>query len=822
MPMNNRLLRPRGGVANVLLPAATALSNSSFTIPPTDYTDANGVYWRAHVFTTSGTLTFSRGGNVEYLIVAGGGGGGGHFGGGGGAGGLLAGQTVVGSGAINVTVGGGGTGGGYVAGPGGTRGTNGNSSALAGIATATGGGGGAPRAISSIAAQSGGSGGGGGNDVAPTTPGSGTSGQGSNGGSGFNSGANSAGGGGGGAGGVGGNAASSSGGARGAGSTSSLAGSAVTYAQGGGGGSLNTSGLGAGVASGRDALANSGGGGGGGNNTGGGGAGGSGIVIVRYRRSGGGEPPLDPRTISGMALWLDASNTSSLTFNGSTVSEWRDLSGNERHYSQATPANQPNGSTRTLNGLRALEFKGTDLLAGNSASLGIGRNVSAVSILAVAKYDVVAGSAGGRYIFLQSRTDNTNSARFGLGVANFANPPDGFVFWGRRNDADTFAQVATAGNTSPRILHGQGDYGSATARLFVDGVNSATTSPWLTSGSTPDTDSLSSTIGSDPAGQGLFDGVLAEIAIYHRALTASERQAIVEYLGQKWGIAFYSPPTVANAEAQDWLNRVYDNGGTVSATTAAAVNTFCNSIETAGIRNRFYRLNLFCGDSLLSALVPLYRAESPASAVRGNATDSNANFVAPDYTETGSSGGLTGGSLVAAKHLVTGLPANAISGGNVHASIYASNVPVVDFTNPNATAIGWSSPDGRCVLVRNAKLNTNPQSSTLYAEPRAGVTLSFSSPSPTGLVLGSSESTSLRRLYIAGSQVAENTTSDSTASVPVTGGYYVFALNSNGTAGAFHGGRLGAYSVGLSLSPSQVTAYNAAMQQFQTALARNA
>lgn len=281
-------------------------------------------------------------------------------------------------------------------------------------------------------------------------------------------------------------------------------------------------------------------------------------------------------------------------------------------------------------------------------------------------------------------------------------------------------------------------------------------------------------------------------------------------------------PQVANADAQDWLNRVYDNGGTVSATTAAAVNTFCNSIDADGIRDRFYRLNLFCGSSLLSALVPLYRAESLASAVRGNATDSNANFVAADYAETGSSGGLTGGSLAAAKHLVTGLPTNAISGGNVHASIYASNVPVVDFNNPNATAIGWGSPDGRNVQLRNLKLNTNPQSTTLYAEPRGGVSLSFSSASPTGLVLGSSESTSLRRLYIAGSQVVENTTSDSTASVPVTGGYYVFAVNGNGTASAFHGGRLGAYSVGLSLSPSQVTAYNAAMQQFQTALARNA
>ncbi|MFM6248178.1 MAG: hypothetical protein ACKPEQ_03330, partial [Dolichospermum sp.] len=51
------------------------------------------------------------------------------------------------------------------------------------------------------------------------------------------------------------------------------------------------------------------------------------------------------------ALWLDAADASTIILNGSTVSQWRDKSGNGRHVSQATAANQPLFVTNQLNGL---------------------------------------------------------------------------------------------------------------------------------------------------------------------------------------------------------------------------------------------------------------------------------------------------------------------------------------------------------------------------------------------------------------------------------------------------------------------------------------
>jgi hypothetical protein len=66
---------------------------------------------------------------------------------------------------------------------------------------------------------------------------------------------------------------------------------------------------------------------------------------------------------------LDADDASTITLNGSTVSQWRDKSGNNRHASQTTAANQP---ARTLNGLggrAVVTFDGTNDWLGLSASV---------------------------------------------------------------------------------------------------------------------------------------------------------------------------------------------------------------------------------------------------------------------------------------------------------------------------------------------------------------------------------------------------------------------------------------------------------------------
>ena len=58
------------------------------------------------------------------------------------------------------------------------------------------------------------------------------------------------------------------------------------------------------------------------------------------------------------ALWLKANDSSTITLNGSTVSQWRDKSGNNRHASQATAASQPTYAATGFNGKPTIQFDG--------------------------------------------------------------------------------------------------------------------------------------------------------------------------------------------------------------------------------------------------------------------------------------------------------------------------------------------------------------------------------------------------------------------------------------------------------------------------------
>ena len=260
------------------------------------YNTINGLRYKVHTFTSSGTLTVGRGGEIELLVVGGGGGGGRGRGGGGGAGGLIYKERyTVGSSDITVTVGAGGSGGtvnSQVAPSGGNS--------VFGTLTAIGGGGGAGSLAvtnSFLSGATGGSGGGGsGNSPSPGPGGVGgnnTDTQGSKGGASYSDNISyTAAGGGGGAGGLGGSAVLNVAGAGGPGLQYSINGTNSFYAAGGGGGGDGTAvpasggssigGNGRNGAVGENATANTGSGGGGGGTLQNGGNGSNGIIIVRY------------------------------------------------------------------------------------------------------------------------------------------------------------------------------------------------------------------------------------------------------------------------------------------------------------------------------------------------------------------------------------------------------------------------------------------------------------------------------------------------------------------------------------------------------------
>ena len=208
---------------------ATITSELPFTATGGTIT-TDGLY-TVHTFTSSGTFTASRAGEVEYLVVAGGGGTGRktYYGGGGGAGGYrtATGFAVAATG-LTVTIGAGGA-----AAASSGVGSDGSDSVFSTI-TAVGGGGGGTQDTNG---RAGGSGGGGGGNDANNAGGAAESGQGNAGGaSGSGSARSGAGGGGAGsAGSTGGGTSNGTGGTGGAGLQSSINGTATYYSAGGGG-----------------------------------------------------------------------------------------------------------------------------------------------------------------------------------------------------------------------------------------------------------------------------------------------------------------------------------------------------------------------------------------------------------------------------------------------------------------------------------------------------------------------------------------------------------------------------------------------------------
>ena len=59
------------------------------------------------------------------------------------------------------------------------------------------------------------------------------------------------------------------------------------------------------------------------------------------------------------ALWLDAADQSTITV-ATGVSEWRDKSGNERHFTQSVAASQPAYNSQGINGLGSISFDPTN------------------------------------------------------------------------------------------------------------------------------------------------------------------------------------------------------------------------------------------------------------------------------------------------------------------------------------------------------------------------------------------------------------------------------------------------------------------------------
>jgi hypothetical protein len=244
-----------------------------------------------------------------------------------------------------------------------------------------------------------------------------------------------------------------------------------------------------------------------------------------------------PETISGLQLWLDASDASTL-FNATTggslvaadggVARWEDKSGNGRHATQGTAGSRPLRKTGTINGRDALRFDGSDdrLIVPTSAiNFGgsdfeiflVGRgNASYNSFLTCGD---ASGSAG--YILrmlvesarLQAAIRTTEGAALDILGASSSYTSQSLVLFGLRRSSSTF--TATRNGTSLGTASNDGPMANTTQVAAIGA--------WVE--------------GPPTAYYYHLTGDIAEIVIYHSALSAAHRTLVESYLIAKWGVA---------------------------------------------------------------------------------------------------------------------------------------------------------------------------------------------------------------------------------------------------------------------------------------------
>jgi hypothetical protein len=261
-------------------------------------------------------------------------------------------------------------------------------------------------------------------------------------------------------------------------------------------------------------------------------------------------------------------------------------------------------------------------------------------------------------------------------------------------------------------------------------------------------------------------------------------------------------------EAAAWRSAVVANGGSVSATTLRAVADFCKAIDAAGIRDRFYRLNLIAGTGLNAALVPLYRGTSRTGTQFGNTTDTNVGpFDSADYQETGASGGLQSNGTT--KYLNTGLNQETIPTlNNAHLSASLTNLAGSGertFVGVSGTAAGQFAVLRADVTETRIFLGSTNLAQAAVATSEAHL-------------LGSRSANNLMTLYRSGSSVSTQavTVTPTTLAQP----FFVFVRNGNGSPATYASMRLRMYSIGTAIDGASALAFSNAVTAFNTALNR--
>lgn len=220
-------------------------------------------------------------------------------------------------------------------------------------------------------------------------------------------------------------------------------------------------------------------------------------------------PTFAPTDLAGCRLWLDAAALAGLA-DGRAVEVWPDNSGQNQAAAQTDAADQPVYRAAALHGRPALQFNGEN----QYMTLPLAENSTEHTFFFV--LDNTPGGGHSHTLF------DAQSGRLALNAADTASPAN------VRFSDGTWRTVGTA-VTGPQVLAWH--FGHETGTLYRQGevVGTAVYTPRPLTGQM--------TIAANYQGRSsFFAGLIAEIIYVNRALPDAERQAVENYLLDRYAI----------------------------------------------------------------------------------------------------------------------------------------------------------------------------------------------------------------------------------------------------------------------------------------------
>jgi hypothetical protein len=251
--------------------------------------------------------------------------------------------------------------------------------------------------------------------------------------------------------------------------------------------------------------------------------------LLRPRATG-----FNPKSIAGLQLWLDGSDSSTMTMNGTTVSEWRSKSGSIA-LTQSTASEQPTLSASYYLGRSALTFDGGDVMYAAAASLAV---APSTSFLVVDEASAV--NFGGMLVGSPSSGDD-----FAAGGSRFLTA----VHDGVSNAFVRRAVDPNASSSNALIADSPNIGGTAFGKKLFSVVSLSSTAFMRSNGVAGSTDAAhtasGSSVGTLVGGRFLsgvvsasfrFNGKICEVLHYSSALTSLQVSDVEKWLAGRWGI----------------------------------------------------------------------------------------------------------------------------------------------------------------------------------------------------------------------------------------------------------------------------------------------